>query len=265
MPRGETAHDRAIGDPVVRAHWHVVARASDLASDRPMAVSLLGEEVALWRCNGRVLAWQDLCIHRGVKLSLGAIRNGCQLQCAYHGWTYDADGKCTHIPAHPDLDPPAKAKARTFQAAESAGLIWVTLAEIPEPLPHLPEIDDAQFRKVLSGPYPVAAGVTRVIENFLDVAHLPFVHEGALGISSQAAIPDYVVEPDGRGLIARDIRVFQPNPDGLGRGYPASPSAASELSSHPRCAPKTGGGPLRLPFQKVRDTIGVPALNQQVD
>lgn len=71
------------------------------------------------------------------------------------------------------------------------------------------------FRAISCGPYPAPAGAPRLIENFLDIAHLPIVHEGLLGISSEAEIAPYEVElVDGRP-VARDIRLFQPNPEGF--------------------------------------------------
>ena len=205
----------AHADPVVRAAWHPVALARDLAAGELRAVTLLGEDVVLWRGAGGIRAWQDLCVHRGVKLSLGKIADGCRLRCAYHGWTYDEDGRCVHMPAHPSLAPPPRARVKIFACAERAGLAWVSLAEIPDPPPDLAECDDANFRAIPCGPYAAPAGAPRLIENFLDVAHLPIVHEGALGVSSRAEIAPYDVERTGDGRpVARDIRIFQPNPEG---------------------------------------------------
>jgi nitrite reductase/ring-hydroxylating ferredoxin subunit len=31
----------------------------------------LGEDLVLWRHNDQIFAWQDLCPHRGARLSLG--------------------------------------------------------------------------------------------------------------------------------------------------------------------------------------------------
>lgn len=66
--------------------WHVVCQSSDVGSDQPKAVRLLGEELVLWRDDqGKVNAWKDYCGHRGAKLSLGCIKQG-QIECPYHGW-----------------------------------------------------------------------------------------------------------------------------------------------------------------------------------
>lgn len=203
------AHDR-----VARSGWHPVALAETLEVGRLRAVRVLGEDVVLWRGTKEWHAWQDLCIHRGVKLSLGRVEGGCSLRCAYHGWTYDQDGQCIHMPAHPSLKPPARARARVFGCRENAGLVWVSLEENTAEPPHLAEADDSSFRTIPCGPYPAPAGAPRLIENFLDVGHLPIVHEGSLGVADRAEIASYDVDwIDGRP-VARDIRIFQPNPEG---------------------------------------------------
>jgi phenylpropionate dioxygenase-like ring-hydroxylating dioxygenase large terminal subunit len=56
-----------------------------------------------------------------------------------------------------------------------------------------------------------------VIENFLDVGHFPFVHAGFLGDPGHTEVGDYEVETTPEGIIARDIRVWQPDPDGTGK------------------------------------------------
>ena len=62
----------------------------------PCAVKLLDQPLVIWRSNGNLSAFYDLCIHRGAALSLGWL-SGDRLVCAYHGWNYAADGRCTRI------------------------------------------------------------------------------------------------------------------------------------------------------------------------
>lgn len=202
-------------DPIVRGGWHPVAVAK--SGRDPVGLTLLGEDVVLWRGAAGLHAWRDLCIHRGVKLSLGSIVDGCALRCAYHGWTYDEGGRCVQMPAHPSMKPPGRAQAKALAGREAAGLVWVSLAESPDAPPTLPEVGDPAFRAIPCGPYSAPAGAPRLVENFLDVAHLPIVHEGFLGVSSQAEIAPYEVEWDHGRPVARDIRLFQPNPEGLAR------------------------------------------------
>jgi phenylpropionate dioxygenase-like ring-hydroxylating dioxygenase large terminal subunit len=172
--------------------------------------------LVLWRAADRVHAWQDLCVHRGAKLSLGTVRNDC-LICPYHGWAYGASGRCLQIPAQPEQTPPVKAQAHVFHARERYGLVWTCLSEPRHGLPEIAELDDGAYRKLIAGPYAFHAQGPRILENFLDVSHLPIVHGGWLGDSEHAEMPDYVVEATKDGIIARDIAVWQPDPDGAGR------------------------------------------------
>lgn len=206
-----------IEDPVLIHDWHPIARSSDVpeASIRP--ARLLDEDLVVWRIHGEVHAWQDLCVHRGTKLSLGHL-DGDLLECAYHGWTYNDAGECVKIPAHPEQKPPAKARVKAYQCQESYGLIWACLAEPAGGIPKFEEWSDPLFRKMACGPYRYKASATRAVENFLDVAHLPFVHEGILGERAHAEIQDYEVRQDANGIVAQNVRIWQPDPDGTGVG-----------------------------------------------
>ena len=81
-----------------------------------------------------------------------------------------------------------------------------------------PQWDDEAFRKVHCGPYQMNASGPRAIENFLDVTHFPFVHNGLLGDPAFPDVNDYeaVITPE--GVVASDISVWQPDPDGTGKG-----------------------------------------------
>lgn len=204
-------------DKVLLNDWLPVCRSEDLPESGVFAARLLGEDIVVWRNNQKVHAWRDLCVHRGTRLSLGTVQQGC-LVCPYHGWQYDDSGRCVHIPAHPEQMPPSKARAVTYQVREAYDLVWVALGNPLNEVPAFPEWHDAAFRKILCGPYAVRASGPRIIENFLDIAHFPFVHEGILGDRAHPDIADYeaTVGPD--GVVARGVRVYQPDPYGTGQG-----------------------------------------------
>jgi phenylpropionate dioxygenase-like ring-hydroxylating dioxygenase large terminal subunit len=208
-------------DPVLQGDWFVVARSRDVPPGAVRAASVLGQDLVLWRSDGAVHCWQDLCVHRGARLSIGTVADG-RLRCAYHGWTYDGAGQCVRIPAQPGLPPPARARARAYAVAERHGLIWMSFDPSTPGPPLVPELGDPSFHTDAAGPFRVAASGPRLIENFLDVAHLPIVHDGSLGTSERAEINDYQVESTPDGPFARDIRIFQPNPDGSGKASEVS-------------------------------------------
>ena len=206
-----------IQDPILNHDWHPVASLRQLNERNPLAVRLLGEDLVIWRVGEQVMAWRDLCVHRGTQLSLGKIQGEC-LECPYHGWTFNTDGQCVLMPAHPEQTPPTKAKTQTYSVRVQYDLVWVCLDEPHYAIPKFPEWDDPNFRKILCGPYHVQASGPRIIENFLDVGHFPFVHENILGVRSRPEIADYDVKTTAEGVIAENVRVYQPNGYGTGEG-----------------------------------------------
>jgi len=191
---------------IERALWHPVASAADVGA-APAAARLLGEDLALWRAAAGVQAWADRCPHRGTRLSLGRIA-GDRLECPYHGWQFRAGGQCVAIPALPEFTPTATHAARAFAVREAYGLVWVRLEEAGE---EVPAIDGVPVRQVLTGPYDVATSAPRVVENFLDMSHFAFVHEGSLGDRGRVAVPHYDVERAERGApVVPRYRAWQP-------------------------------------------------------
>lgn len=208
----QSAHRMSLESKTLKEHtlWHPVMASASL-TDAPLAITVLGQELVLWRdATGQAHAWADQCPHRGAKLSLGRVCAD-RLECPYHGWQFEAGGQCVHVPAVPGFVPSNSHAARTHAVVESYGLLWVQL--LPDagvPLPAFAAESDAQLRKVLCGPYDVATSAPRIVENFLDMAHFGFVHEGWLGMRDATAIDDYRVESTPTGLLATQCRAWQP-------------------------------------------------------
>lgn len=199
--------------------WHVIGVDRDFSIGTVKAIRLLGRDLVAWRSpDGQLRVWDDRCGHRGAKLSLGYIE-GETLICPYHGLAYDTTGQCVHIPANPKLSPPTRMRTAAYATQERYGLWWVCLGN-PEtvPIPPFPEWDDSSYRKFLCGSYRYQSSGLRAIENFIDVSHFPFVHNGFLGDSHHTTIADYQVSTDEMGLELRNVRVWQPDPDGTGNG-----------------------------------------------
>jgi phenylpropionate dioxygenase-like ring-hydroxylating dioxygenase large terminal subunit len=166
----------------------------------------------LWRDGGGVVrAFADRCPHRGAKFSLGCVRHG-ELECPYHGWRFDGSGQAVAVPALPAFVPPATHRATTHAAVDRYGLVWVCLdaAASADDVPAFPAEDDPRLRKVGCGPYDVAASAPRIVENFLDMAHFGFVHEGWLGARDHVALPDHRVDATPTGFIATQCKAWQP-------------------------------------------------------
>ena len=65
---------------------------------------------------------------------------------------------------------------------------------------------------MVAGRYEIGTSGYRAIENFLDLAHFPFVHPGLLGETSHPEVADYDVEITSDGLVVDNARFWQPKP-----------------------------------------------------
>ncbi len=181
--------------PALRSCWHPVATSEELRSGGPLAVELLGENWCVVRLDGELTAFPDACPHRFSPLSAGQVV-GDTLQCAYHGFKFSADGTCVDIPAvSSDLPIPARAHCKPAACvAESLGLIWLAPDEPTAPLPQVPEHDDPTF---VNCPLPMSkwqASAAQMADNFLDLGHLPFLHEGTFGEVDDKVVSDYSLD-----------------------------------------------------------------------
>jgi phenylpropionate dioxygenase-like ring-hydroxylating dioxygenase large terminal subunit len=122
---------------LLRAYWQPAALVSEMPAERPVrAVRLLGEDLVLFRRDGGWGLVSRFCAHRGVDLSYGRLEDG-GLRCLYHGWLYDADGRCLEQPAEPPhsrfMD---KIRISSYPCVERNGIVFAYLgAGDPPPFP----------------------------------------------------------------------------------------------------------------------------------
>jgi len=76
-----------------------------------------------------IMVFLNSCPHRGMKVCRYDQGNEAVFTCPYHGWTYDGEGRCAAIPAHPGLEPPRTITANKYKCLEHAGMIWVASDE----------------------------------------------------------------------------------------------------------------------------------------
>lgn len=195
--------------------WHPVAFSHEVTG-KPFAARLLDERIVLFRlADGRVNAARDLCLHRGVPLSMGFIEND-NLVCAYHGFRYDGDGRCVCIPAHPGAAIPPKLRLQSYPTEERYGLVWVRLIDDgPRPLPDFGMWDHPDYLQVLPDSVSIQASAGRQLEGFLDVSHFAFVHVGSFGERNNPEVPSYPVNSTPTGFQADYISTVSNYPNHL--------------------------------------------------
>jgi phenylpropionate dioxygenase-like ring-hydroxylating dioxygenase large terminal subunit len=171
--------------PVLRRFWYPVARAAAVKDDQPFGFTLLGENIVLWRQkDGSIACIEDRCCHRSAKLSLGYLQDG-NVVCGYHGWTFDASGKCVRIPQRENPEQTGKMRIGGFKAAERYGHIWVVLGEPLADLPYIPEAEEPALRHIDQFYEPWKIGALRLMENSFDNAHVAFTHRKTFGEASE--------------------------------------------------------------------------------
>lgn len=184
-----------------RHAWHPVIYSHELGPS-PQRVFLCGEQLVVARLAGKVCTFADLCAHRGAPLSLGSVEGG-ELRCAYHGWQYDGEGRCTLIPQKPEITLRLYARIKKYQAVERYGLVWVCLVDEPRfPLPEFPQFDDPALglAKMYNPTVDWNCSAPRRIENYVDLGHFPILHDGLLGSRAKPGVPDHRVWREGRAL-----------------------------------------------------------------
>lgn len=181
-------------DALINA-WHPVARSVDLINT-PMSVRLLDRAVVLWRApSGDVVAAPDRCPHREAPLSAGLMQSGC-LVCPYHGWTFGNEGRCVRVPSATDGVPvPPRAHLKTYDCQERYGLVWVCLGVPAAPIPEIVQDEDPAFRRINTPVDVWKVSATRMVDNFLDITHFPYVHTGTFGLGQNPVVPRFELQP----------------------------------------------------------------------
>jgi len=227
----------------LRTAWHPVAESTDV--DQPLAVTLLGERLALWRASdGEVVVAPDRCPHRQAPLSAGFIADGV-LTCAYHGWSFGDAGRCVLVPSSGEGAPiPPAAHLATIRVEERYGLVWVCLCEPAGEIPCITQEDDPAFRRINSGMQRWAVSAPRMVDNFCDISHFPWVHVGTFGGAQSTRVPKLELSDLGDGWYGYAYEVDADNPD-----LASATTGTADAVVHRRMS--TG---FHLPFD-VRSTI----------
>ena len=169
-----------LGTPMgalLRRYWHPVATLPELVAEPVLAVTVLGENLALYRTEGGDLGLvAQRCPHRGASLAYG-IPEADGLRCAYHGWKFNGRGTCLEQPAEPgDSTFKDRVHVPAYPVQEMGGLIWAYLGPTPTPL--LPRFDlfvrDDLEREI--GITRLPCNWLQIMENSLDPVHLEYLH-----------------------------------------------------------------------------------------
>lgn len=176
-------------NPALRSQWYAVATELEVTAG-PVARTLLGERLVIYRDpHGAAVAAPDRCPHREAPLSAGTVDRGV-LTCCYHGWQFGEGGRCIAIPsADPAFPIPENGHLPCFRAELRYGLVWVCIGEPEGDIPDIVQESDAAFRRINNPVQEWKVSAVRMTDNFMDIAHFPWVHLGTFGNDQRTLVP----------------------------------------------------------------------------
>lgn len=191
--------------------WYPIFLEEFQADEDPFPFTLLGQQVVFWKDKvaGEWRCMADRCPHRLVPLSEGRVLDNGEIECPYHGWTFQGNtGECTSIPHAPDQSwSQPRACGTALSVSVKQGIVWVWPENLFNPpmfgevrakpdeslIPTMDVLDehkdavmDDVFRDI---PYDWST----YVENVLDVSHVTFTHHGTQG-KREATKPFYFLE-----------------------------------------------------------------------
>ncbi|EXC18768.1 Protein TIC 55 [Morus notabilis] len=161
--------------------WYPLYLTKNLPHDAPLGLTVFDKQLVLYRDGaGELRCHEDRCPHRLAKLSEGQIIDG-RLECLYHGWQFEGDGKCVKIPQLPaDAKIPRAACLKPYEVRDSQGVIWVWMSQKappnPSKLPWFENFARPGFNDI-STIHELPYDHSILLENLMDPAHVPISHD----------------------------------------------------------------------------------------
>jgi 5,5'-dehydrodivanillate O-demethylase len=177
------------GGELLRRYWHPIAAASELTDEKPRRrLRILGEDLVLYRGeDGTYGLVAEQCSHRGASLYYGFLEGAC-IRCPYHGWLYDAEGRCVEQPFEP-AQSMLKHTVRhpAYPVQKLSGFLWAYMG--PQLAPLLPRwdilVDQGGTRRLEIRPV-LNCNWLQAEENTGDVTHTYFLHAYTMASKGRA-------------------------------------------------------------------------------
>lgn len=138
-------------------------------------------------------------------------------------------------------------EGRALPVVVRFGHVWTSLGAPTKDLFTIPEADQPGRRLVDVGVVRVRCSPLRAVENFLDIAHFPFVHTDILGAEPHTEVQNYKVEitEDTDEVWATKISFYQPQAaksaaGGINTEYKYRVAAPTATVLYKTCPPRPG-------------------------
>jgi len=179
-------HERELSQLLLPG-WHLVGTLAELANDGDyLTQDLLGHPLIVWKIDGDVHAFLNVCPHRACMLTHADHGSMPRLKCQYHGWEFDGTGNTRKIPDAKSFRPMESGIVglHRFRTETVGQLIFVTLndeapslAEYLGPAYELcKEIADDTWQSNGVSDRLMDANWKIYIENTIETYHVETVH-----------------------------------------------------------------------------------------
>jgi 5,5'-dehydrodivanillate O-demethylase len=162
---------------LMRRYWQPIGALVDLDNKWTRRIRLLGEDLVLFKDRqGRLGLIAEQCPHRRASFAHG-IPTQDGIRCPYHGWEYNAQGKCINQPNEQDKCAfRDKVSTDAYPVEEMGGMLWAYMG--PQPQPLLPRWDGfvAEGTIRIMGRTILPINWLQIMENSLDPVHTEWLH-----------------------------------------------------------------------------------------
>jgi 5,5'-dehydrodivanillate O-demethylase len=166
---------------LLRRYWMPIAGVSEFDAQATKPVRLMGEDLVLYKdLSGHYGLVDRQCAHRRADLAYGMVEsNG--LRCNYHGWAFDAGGRCVSQPfedtCFPERNTKDRIRIKAYPVQAKGGMLWTYMG--PQPVPELPDWEAFSwpngFTQVVISELP--CNWFQCQENSIDPVHFEWMHE----------------------------------------------------------------------------------------
>lgn len=177
---------------MIKNSWYAILPSKKIKKGQILGVVRLSLELAIFRTTtGELGCVKDKCTHRGAALSHGSLKGDC-LACPFHGIEFTTEGKCHFIPANgiSSKEDLKRYNVEEYLVKEEHGIIYFWYGEkslATKELPFFTEsIDESYVYSEMEDTW--ATHYSRVIENQLDVVHVPIVHYNTIGRGNKTLV-----------------------------------------------------------------------------
>lgn len=193
--------------------WYVAAWAEEVTHDLQQII-VLGEKICVFRADdGTCVGLEDACPHRKLPLSRGRLKDG-NVECGYHGLTFDCAGKCVWAPGNGRI--PVEARVHAYPMHEKYGLVWIwmgdPLAAKRDDIFKIDHYGDPAWGINRGAAMDLQCNYLLMTDNLLDPTHVATVHPGSFGDASTRDTPLRVNVMDNGVIVHRWMMDVEPAP-----------------------------------------------------